>query len=297
MGFCCAAQSEDLTNPMNWLVFATGAILFFAAQDIMMRVLAIKSDHSRIFSFVFNIWGAFFALIAFILQGGSFTQLVVVPPSTIWLIGLAVLLYGLYERVQFIARKGIDASSLTVIYQLSPVIGFLGALLFLNEQPTPLKLVGATLTIGSSLLLVYKNPKLRINRPVIYAFVCAILLGLASVVDKPASAELPSTLYSFLIWVLPLGVIAFPRIDKKQFLKEFRIGGWKVALTALLNVLGFMCFIQALTLTDATRVIPIIYTSSIFTVLGGIFLLGERDHISRKILAAVIALIGIALLT
>ena len=282
---------------MNWLIFAVGAILFFATQDIMMRILAIKSDHSRIFSFVFNLWGAFFALIAFMLQGGSFAQLALVPPQTIWLIAAGVLLYGLYERVQFIARKGIDASSLTVIYQLSPVVGFLGALIFLNEQPTPLKLLGASLTIGSSLLLVYKNPNLRLNRPVIYAFICAVLLGIASVVDKPASAELPSTLYSFLIWVLPLFVIAFPHIEKKQFLKEMRIGGWKVAFTALLNVIGFMCFIQALTLTDATRVIPIIYTSSIFTVLGGIFLLGERDHIWRKILAAIIALVGIALLT
>ncbi len=282
---------------MNWLVYAIGAIFFFATQDILMRVLAIKSDHSRIFSFVFNLWGAFFALIAFIIQGGSFAELFLVPPSTIWFIATAILLYGLYERVQFIARKGIDASSLTVIYQLSPVIGFLGAILFLNEQPTILKIIGATLTIGSSLLLVYKNPKLRLNRPVIYAFICAILLGLASVVDKPASAELPSTLYSFLIWVLPLGVIAFPHIEKKQFLKELHIGGWKVAFTALLNVVGFMCFIQALTLTDATRVIPIIYTSSIFTVLGGIFLLGERDHIARKIIAAVVALLGIALLT
>lgn len=282
---------------MNWFIFAVGAIFFFAAQDILMRVLAIKSDHSRVFSFVFNLWGAFFAFIAFVVQGGSFSEIFQVPASTLWLIAIGVLFYGVYERVQFIARKGIDASSLTVIYQLSPVIGFLGALVFLGEHLTPIKLVGTILAVGASLLLVYKNPRLRMSRPVLYAFICAILLGIASVVDKPASAHLPSTLYSFLIWVLPLFIIAFPRIEKKQFLKEFRIGGWKVAFTALLNVVGFMCFIQALTLTDASRVIPIIYTSSIFTVLGGIFILGERDHISRKIIAAIIAFIGILLLT
>ena len=263
----------------------------------MMRVLGIKSGNARIFSLVFNLWGAFFALIGFMLQGGSFAQLAIVNPSTFVLLMLAVLFYGLYERIQFVARKGIDASSLTVIYQLSPVVGFFGALLFLGEQFSIIKLVGATLTIGSSLLLVYKNPTLRISRPVIYAFICAILLGVASVVDKPASAQLSSTIYTFLIWVLPLVVVAFPKVEKKQFLKEFRIGGWKVAFTALLNVLGFICFIQAITLADASRVIPIIYTSSIFTVLGGIFFLGERDHIGRKISAAIIACIGIILLT
>lgn len=262
-----------------------------------MRVLGIKSGNARIFSLVFNIWGAFFALIGFILQSGSFAQLADVKPSTFALLMLAVLFYGLYERIQFVARKGIDASSLTIIYQLSPVVGFFGALLFLGEQFSIIKLAGAALTIGSSLLLVYKNPTLRINRPVIYAFICAILLGVASVVDKPASAQLSSTIYTFLIWVLPLIIIAFPKVEKRQFLKEFQIGGWKVALTALLNVLGFICFIQAITLTDASRVIPIIYTSSIFTVLGGIFFLGERDHIGRKILAAIVACTGIALLT
>ena len=200
---------------MNWLLFATFAIILFAIQDIMMRVLGIKSGNARIFSLVFNMWGAFFALIVFVIQGGSFAQLASVSPSTIILLILAVVFYGLYERIQFVARKGIDASSLTVIYQLSPVVGFFGALLFLGEQFSITKLIGAALTVGSSLLLVYKNPTLRINRPVIYAFICAILLGVASVVDKPASAQLSSTIYTFLIWVLPLGIVAFPRVEKK----------------------------------------------------------------------------------
>lgn len=79
-------------------------------------------------------------------------------------------------------------------------------------------------------------------------------------------------------------------------MKEFYIGGWKVVLAAFLNVVGFIFFIRAITLADASRVIPISSTVGIFTVLGGIILLGEHDQINRKIAAAIIAFIGILLL-
>lgn len=129
-----------------------------------------------------------------------------------------------------------------------------------------------------------------------YAVICAVLLGIAMTVDKPASANIEPALYSFLMWFFPISIIAFPRVSKQQLLKELRIGSWPVALAAFLNTVGYILFIRSFSLADASRVIPVIAINSILVVLGGIIILNEHDHIWRKIAAAVIAFAGVIML-
>jgi drug/metabolite transporter (DMT)-like permease len=119
---------------------------------------------------------------------------------------------------------------------------------------------------------------------------------LAAVADKPASLGVPTSLYSFLVWSLPLIIIVYPKVRIKQLRQEFKNGGWKVGLAAFCNAAGFILFIEALNLADASRVIPVICTGSIITVLGGIIFLKERDHIVRKLIAMIIAFCGVVLL-
>ncbi|MEK7577279.1 MAG: DMT family transporter [Patescibacteria group bacterium] len=281
---------------MPWYFYALLSTLFFAAQDLLMRVLAIKSGVPRVFSVVFNLWGAFFAILAFVIQGGSFYDLKNLTPITIILIICAVILYGFYERTHFSARKGIDASSFAIIFRLTTVIAFVGSILFLHESITIHKFIGAFFIISASFFLIYKNIKLKISRSFWLAILSALLLGIVLVIDKPASAYMQPALYSFIVWCFPVFIVAFPNVPLRQLKKEFFIGGWKVALTALLNVTGYMLFIQALTMTDASRVVVVDALTGIFVVLGGIVILKEHDHIGRKIIAAIIAFVGVYLL-
>lgn len=103
---------------MPWYFYALLSALFFAAQELLMRVLAIKSGIPRVFSVIFNAWGAFFAVIVFILQRGSFSGLWQLSPVQYVLIVSSMIAYGLYERYQFTARKGLDASFLAIIFRL-----------------------------------------------------------------------------------------------------------------------------------------------------------------------------------
>lgn len=281
---------------MLWFFLALSSALIFAAQELLMRILAVKTGSPRVFAVVFNLWGGLFAIIMFILERGSLTSLSGLTPAQYLLIGSTVILYGLYERTQFFARQGTDASTFAIIFRLSTVIGFAGAILFLQETLTVEKIIGVVLIISASLLLVFKNPKFTVTPALGYAVLCAVFLGLTSVLDKPASEPLPATLYSFIVWCLPIVIVAFPGITKKEITREFHIGGWKVALAALLNVVGYIIYIQALSLAEASRVNPITATTGIFTVAGGIYFLREHGHLWRKIIATTIAFIGVLLL-
>ena len=279
-----------------WLILTLLAVLMFTAQNLLMRVLAVKSVHPRTFSFIYNSWGTLFAAILFIIERPSLTNL---PPftwtQTLLIVG-ATLGYGLYERSHFLARKELDASTTAILFRLTPVITFIGAILFLREQLTITKLLGAATLIGASLVVVHKNPKLQASRAVWIAIFAATMLGLAGVFDKPASLGIPANLYSIALWGLSLLIVAFPSISLSQLKTEFIIGGWKVALTAFLNVVGFVFYVQALSLADASLVTPVTSSSGTLTVLAGIFILKEKTFVGRKILAGVLMLIGILLL-
>ncbi len=279
-----------------WLILSLMAVAMFTIQNLLMRVLAVKSEHPRTFSFVFNGWGTFFAAILFLIERPSLAALPEFSwTQTILIIG-AILGYGLYERSHFLARKELDASTTAILFRLSPVVTFIGAIFFLYEPLSITKLLGAATLIGASFLVVHKNPKLRASRAVWIAVFAAVMLGLAGVFDKPASLGIPANLYSVALWGLSLIIVAFPKLSLSQLKKECIMGGWKVALTALLNVVGFVFYVQALSLADASLVTPVTSSSGTLTVLAGIFILKEKTFIGRKILAGVLMLIGILLL-
>lgn len=279
-----------------WFILALISAVLFASQELLMRVTAVRTGSPRVFSLVFNLWGASLAALFFFINGGSFRILFSLSPHQYGLLFLAVVVYGMYERTHFFARQGVEASVFAIIFRLSTVIGFIGAISLLHELLTGQKILGVCMVITASFLLIFRNPKFRISTPFWYAIASAVLLGFASVVDKPASAALPASLYSILVWCLPLPIIAFPGISKNELIKEFRIGGWKIALAALVNVSGYIIYITALSMAEASRVNPIEATSGILTVLGGIVFLREKDHMTRKLFAGLIAFIGVILL-
>ena len=281
---------------MVWFYLAIASTVTFAAQELLMRMLSIKTGNPRIFSTVFNLWGSAFAILVFLLQKGSLLELFHLSFWQYLLIAMSIVCYGLYERFQFSARSGMDAATFAIVMRLQTVIAFMGAMVFLHEPFTLVKTAGVLLVVSASFLLVYKNPSFRYTPAFGYAILCSVLLGSTGFIDKPASAPLHASLYSFLMWVVPLAIIVYPGISAQELRKEFRIGGWKVALAALLNVVGYIIYIQAISFAEASRINPIVATNSVLTVLGGIFLLHERDHFWRKILAGFIAFAGVALL-
>lgn len=279
-----------------WLILALGAVIMFTAQNLLMRVLAVKSEHPRTFSFVFNSWGTVFAAILYLIERPSLASLPHFTWIQVLLIIGATLGYGLYERTHFLARKELEASTTAILFRLTPVITFIGALLFLHEPFTITKFAGSAILIGASLVVVHKNPKLQASSAVWIAVFAAVMLGLAGVFDKPASFGIPANLYSVALWGLSLIIVAFPTISLSQLKTEFIIGGWKVAITALLNVIGFVFYVQALSLADASLVTPVTSSSGTLTVIAGIFFLKEKSFVGRKILAGILMAFGILLL-
>lgn len=279
-----------------WLILSLLSATSFTVLNLLTRVLAVKSSHPRAFSFVYNCWGVLFAIIAYLALDRRIPHFGQLPAHQVAYLLLAAFFYALFERSQFTARKLIDSSTLAVIFRLTTVTAFIGSLLFFKESAGVSKIVGAALLVASSLIVVYKNPHVKKGRSLGVAIFCAVSLGLAWMLDKPASQGLSASFYSALMWAIPLPTIAFPALTMSQLKSELRIGTWKIALAAFLNVLGFVLYLQALSRAEASRVIPITSSSATLVVLAGIVVLKERAFLLRKLIAGALMFTGILLL-
>lgn len=90
-----------------------------------------------------------------VIISGSFSKVSSIPASTWWLIGIEALLATLVgDLAYYAALKRGDVSLVTIIMSSSPLITILFAVLFLGEQMTMMRLIGAGLVIAGIILII-----------------------------------------------------------------------------------------------------------------------------------------------
>lgn len=121
---------------MSWFIYALLSAFCATIYALMSRVLSVKSDNPRAFSVIFGLSAAIFSLLLFTLEPFSM-QPVEIP--IIILTIMITILYAIYDRTQFSARKYVEASSLSIIWKFSTFVSVLIAVLFLRENITFIK--------------------------------------------------------------------------------------------------------------------------------------------------------------
>jgi len=105
-----------------WLWLTLLSVILFTVLNLLLRIMAVKSLNPRIFSFIFNSIAAAFALVITVTELTFIDLPKSIPLKQLFIILMAVLFYGIYERTHFLARKHLEASILVIIYRLAPVI-------------------------------------------------------------------------------------------------------------------------------------------------------------------------------
>ncbi len=283
---------------MGWFGYSLIALVCFTFFNLLNRVVAVKSEEPRAGAFAFNVWGALVAIVLFLFTSHQKINLQpLFNPFTALLVIASIIMYSGYERLQFTVKKHIDASTTTILFRLSPVFTFILSILFLRESLSIQKIIGVILILSGNLLLVIKGKVLNFNKYFWFGMLCTLFLGIAWTIDKAASSRLNSDLYTLLLWVGPVLFIFLPWISLKSIKNEFILGSYKSVIMAVLNVVGFYFQIVALSKGEASRVIPIISANSVLIVILAIFLLNERSHVGKKLIAVGLATVGVILLS
>ena len=273
------------------------SIGMFTALNIGSKLFTIDSRNQRAFSLVFGVISAIMATLPSIVDaGGKFPTLPTYPIA--WIVMLiACVGYAINERYRFSISKNLDASIIPIIYAIAPLIAFLGAVVIYNEEVTFPRVFGMGLIILATILVTFQNHRKgekKMNWKFIgVAFIAAVFLGCAWMLDKQGIRNFGMETYNIFVWVVPTIIVFLPSIKINDLKYEIKIGSWKIVLLAFLNVVGYYLTLKAMAYTDVTNVVALSQLSTVTTVMVGIIFLKEYEHAWIKICASLIAFVGV----
>lgn len=282
---------------MSWFFYSIFALVTFVAYDLLSRKLAVNSLNPRAFGALYN------GLVALLTLFLLFVEPIHLKPLAAGILILTfanLAVWTLFGRVEYYAHKFVEASTLSLILRLAPVITFVLSALFLHEAVTISKILALTLILTANfwLILITQKGKFHFDEGLKYAFITAITLGFGWTLDKVVSPYYGVTLFAFLSFASPsLSNFLIPPLSAKVIRLEYQntpLG--KIALLAALNLVGYAALIKALMLGEASKVVPIATATTPFVVILGIILLKETSFIKVKLVAAFLTLAAIFLL-
>lgn len=277
-----------------WIYFALSAAFLFAANSILGRVLATKSDNPRAFALIYNTIGGIFVLSFFLFDHSQFSG---INWQVILLLVINTCLYGIFNRFEFYARKNNKASTYTVLSEFTTVVTFVLSILFLRESFTLNKIFALLIIISGNVLALITKKGIKFSSGIKYALLTTISLGTALTVDKKISGNFPLPLYAFFAYFPPnIFLYFFPKLKFSDIKKELHLASYKIFILSAVNVCAYFMLIKSYSYGEASKVILLISTSTILSVLSGIFILKEKDRFWQKILAALLVTAGVLLL-
>lgn len=213
-------------------------------------------------------------------------------------LGIACIFYAISDRMNTTVRSGIEASTFSIIKQLSTVFMILAGLLFFKEPFVWKKIIGAGLIIFSNILIFYKKGKQKLDKYVVLGIISNIAFSVALFLDVNISDNFNLAFYVALTLLIPaLFITIAERIKLSNIKKEFQNGNKKAILITSL-CWGTMIVVQlkAYQLGDVTSVAPLCALTVIGNVIVGYLFLKERNNLLKKLIAALLIIISIFLI-
>lgn len=214
------------------------------------------------------------------------------------LLGIACIFYALSDRMNTTVRSGIEASTFSIIKQLSTVFMILAGLLFFKEQFVWKKIIGAGLIIFSNILIFYKKGNQKLDKYVLLGILSNIIYSVALFLDVNISDSFNLAFYVALTLLVPaLFITVAERVKLSNIKKEFKNGNKKaILITGLCWGTMIVVQLRAYQLGEATSVAPLCALTVIGNVLVGYLFLKERNNLLKKLIAAFLIIASVFLI-
>ena len=210
------------------------------------------------------------------------------------------LMTGVYvvgNLLYFAALARTQLSEIDLFLRSSALWTVVGGAALLGEAFPPTALTGVVFVLASLATVAERPRRLRFSGAQGLALGAAIAFGLGNVVDKAISAPFDPLGYTALNLTLTgIGMLAVARPRRRELLAPtlWRPTAWTIAATfALTQWLLILAFGAGGT---AGGVILLAQVRLLVLMLVGVLVLGERDRLGRKALAAGLMLAGVAAL-
>ena len=277
------------------ITLALSSALLKATQKVLHRYVLTTED-SLAYAFVWHALSTIMFLPFFAIEFAM--------PSNNKVFGLVVISSAIWPIVAytgFKAYKHLEVSIKTPISKSKIIFALIFAVLFLKETLNIEKIIGTILIFIGIVVISYKH-KSKFgsfkDKGVQLTLISSLLMATALLIDKFASAFFNPGMYSFMVFGLPtIFLLPFMR-NKGPHIKSIFKNKFSATLsTMVLGSAAYYLLLWAFKHAEASVIIPIVELGTIFAVLGGIFFLGEKKDITKKLIASGIVILGAVLIS
>ena len=214
------------------------------------------------------------------------------------MLGISIIFYAISDRMNTTVRSGIEASTYSMLKQLSTTFMIFAGLIFFKEEFVITKFIGAMLIIFSNVLIFYKKGKFEFNKYILLGVLSNITYTVALFLDVNISDNFNLPLYVALTLIIPaLLIMIFERIKPSEIKDELVSGNKKaIFITALSWGVMIVAQLRAYQLGNVTVIAPLCALTVILNVIVGYLFLNERDNLLKKIISAILIIISIILI-
>ena len=214
------------------------------------------------------------------------------------MLGIAIIFYAISDRINTTVRSGIEASTFSMLKQLSTTFMIFAGLVFFKEKFILTKFIGAMLIIFSNILIFYKKGKFEFNKYILLGILANITYTIALFLDVNISDSFNLPFYVALTLIIPsLLIMFFERIKPSEIKNELVNGNKKaIFITAISWGIMIVAQLRAYQLGNVTVVAPLCALTVILNVVFGYLFLNEKDNLLKKIISAILIIISVILI-
>lgn len=280
-----------------WLVLIILSTLSLSIGLIIERIILKEKNSDPV---AYSILTETFFVILVLITALVLKQQLVFPHDKYTLFFLtSSILWSASLILSFKAFQKLEASIMSIISALSPIISVPLSIIILHEIFTIKAIIGSILILFA-IILVNNSSKKQISKAgLLFAIISSILAGIAVISDAIILSKYNT--FSYLVFGPSLTsillILAYPRkaskaftiIKTRKFAKIFIF----IVLFTIQAVLYYLAYMAGGPMSKLT-VINKSYI--ILTTLLAIIFLKEKSHIKTKILGAILVTIGVLLL-
>lgn len=218
--------------------------------------------------------------------------------SSYFFFGIAIIFYTLNNRLSTTSRKGIEASTYSIIKQLSTVFMIFSGLLFFKEPFNLYKILGAFLIVFSNVLVFYSRNIFKLDKYILLGIIANICMTIALFIDVNYSNYFNLPIYVLLTLLVPsVLTLLFEKIKIKDIILEYKNSN-KISIFITSMSWSFMMIFKLLAYKfgKVILVAPLCSLTVILNIFIGYILLKEKDNLLKKIISSIIIIIGIILI-
>lgn len=278
----------------NWLLYVIAYLVFATVFTQFFKVATKKLKKAGALTILLQMTAGLISLLICPLFEFKFPTDI----NVYIMLAISIVFYAITDRVNTTVRSGIEASTFSMLKQLSTTFMIFAGLIFFKEEFVLTKFIGAMLIIFSNIIIFYKKGKFEFNKYLLLGVFGNISFTVALFLDVNISDNFNLPFYVALTLIIPaLLIMIFERIKPSEIKDEFVNGNRKaILITAISWAIMIIVQLRAYQLGNVTIIAPLCALTVMTNVIFGYFFLDEKDNLIRKIISAIIIIISILLI-